>query len=97
VCDNSFFNGISDAYEIVTKNGVYQAPPVPLTQAQIDSGMTAPAYTEVFIEAGDLAELRCVESTPPRLPLTDLADDDPRDFTITAFCMYPQADGLKGR
>lgn len=79
------------------KNGIYVKPPPPPTQTQIDAGVTLAPITEVYLAAGDLAELRCIDGHPPMLPLTDLADDDAYDDTITVFCMAPASGGVNGK
>ena len=82
---------------MVTKHGVFEKAST-LTQAQVDAGVTLAPYVEQFIEAGDLAELTCLsDEFATKLPQTDLLDDDPKDDTITAFCMSPQSASLNGR
>ena len=50
------------------------------------------------LEAGDIVELRCAESTPKRLPNVDQEDDNELDGIIRMFCMTPShADDEYGR
>ena len=48
------------------------------------------------LEAGDIVELKCTDSTPKRLPSVDQEDDDPTDGIIRMFCMAPTFDGDSG-
>ena len=57
-CDNSIFESLSDLYQVKTKYGTYVKNPV-LTQDEIDAGVTLPPIVEVYIEAGDIAEVSC--------------------------------------
>ena len=55
------------------------------------------ATNRPMLEAGDIVELRCAESTPKRLPNVDQGDDDPADGIIRMFCMAPTYDDEYGR
>ena len=55
------------------------------------------ATTTPMLEAGDVVELECAESTPPRKPNVDKYDDDELDGILRMFCMAPSATEANGR
>ena len=88
--DNKLLEDLDDYYEFKTREGIYQKES--LTQEEIEAGVTLPPDQPQLIETGDIIEISCAkDSTPPRLPLIDVKDDDPRDQTITAYCMTPSS------
>ena len=50
-----------------------------------------------MLEAGDVVELQCADSTPPRMPNVDEHDDDELDGIIRMFCIPPTTSSPEGR
>ena len=55
------------------------------------------ATNATMLEAGDVVELQCADSIPPRKPNVDQHDDDELDGIIRMFCMSPTESGQDGR
>ena len=82
-CGWSYISKIAANYEITTRHGKLERP---------FNETNAPK-----LEAGDIVELQCAESIPPRRPIIDQEDDDELDGIIRMFCMSPPAKGQSGR
>ena len=55
------------------------------------------ATNATMLEAGDVVELQCADSTPPRRPNVDQHDDDELDGIIRMFCISPTTTAPDGR
>lgn len=75
--------GVSEKYDINTRLGKFERP--------------FNATNATRLEAGDIVELQCAESTPKRKPVVDQEDDDELDGIVRLFCMSPTSKGQLGR
>ena len=74
---------IEDKYDINTRLGKFERP---------FNATNAPKLV-----AGDIVELQCSETSPPRRPNLDLWDEDDLDGTIRTFCIGPTDTDPGGR
>ena len=81
-CDWSQILKISEKYDINTRLG---------------NERPFNASSEPRLEAGDIVELQCADSIPPRRPVVDQEDDDALDGIVRMFCMSPMVKGQPGR
>ncbi len=78
-CSNYYFEGLPAGYRALTPYGYYQSPS---DKSNVDANN--------LVLAGQVVELSCAStSNPEQLPLSDAADRNATDGTLSVLCMPP--------
>ena len=91
-CDWSDISKIPNNYDINTRLGKFNE-----TWPLIGIKWPFNETNATMLEAGDIVELKCADSIPPRRPIVDQEDDDELDGIVRMFCMSPTTPGQLGR